>query len=662
MVGPAPATEPDDEPGQAQDIERRLEAAAEAARVGLWSSEIDSPLPRWNRRMFELFGLDPLAGPLALEDWLRRCVHHEDRQRVLDTVLDWWRHREGPVEMEFRIVRPSDGVHRWLLVRGELDRRRKRRAEGVAMDVTLQHETLRQLHDTVERMTLTAEALGLGTWETDLRSNQITWDAQMFALRGVNSPTRVLGTAEIASYLHPDERTTVMAEQFDRLRERRAWRREFRVLWPDGTVRWITSHSVPVLDEQGRELRRIGVNWDSTEAHAALQAHHEREVAVAESQAKSQTLSRISHELRTPLNAMLGFTQLLRERDAELDPARRDSWLGHIELAGRHLLALIDDVLELSRAQGGELPPLRQPVAWAELVSSTLPLLAADAAAQQVSLRTGTLDGVVLADPVRLRQVLLNLLSNAIKYNRPGGWVEVTSRPAGANVELHVADNGIGIAPAQLQQAFEPFNRLGAERSAVIGSGLGLAVVKSLVTQLGGQVEADSAPGQGSRFTVVLPAAPEARDDSAPPPPEPAGAATTAALTPAGTPAAPSRVLYIEDNPVNALLVSELFTFRPSVLLEVVAEGRAGVRRALEWLPDLILVDLQLPDIDGLEVLQALRADPRTAASICIVLSANANPADRQAALAAGFSDYWTKPIDFKRFLADVGRWLGRPL
>ena len=216
---------PDGDAGQALDIARRLEAAAEAARVGLWSSEIDSPLPSWNRRMYELFGLDPLAGPLGLEDWLRRCVHHDDRQRVLDTVIGWWRYGDGPMEMEFRIVRPSDGVQRWLLVRGELDRRRKRRAEGVAMDVTLQHETLRQLHDTVERMTLTAEALGLGTWETDLRTNQITWDAQMFTLRGVTSATRVIGTAEIASYLHPDERTPVMADQFQRLRERQGWRR-----------------------------------------------------------------------------------------------------------------------------------------------------------------------------------------------------------------------------------------------------------------------------------------------------------------------------------------------------------------------------------------------------------------------------------------------------
>ncbi len=650
---------PDGDAGQALDIARRLEAAAEAARVGLWSSEIDSPLPSWNRRMYELFGLDPLAGPLGLEDWLRRCVHHDDRQRVLDTVIGWWRSGDGPMEMEFRIVRPSDGVQRWLLVRGELDRRRKRRAEGVAMDVTLQHETLRQLHDTVERMTLTAEALGLGTWETDLRTNQITWDAQMFTLRGVTSATRVIGTAEIASYLHPDERTPVMADQFQRLRERQGWRREFRVMWPDGTVRWITSHSVPVLDEQGREARRIGVNWDSTEAHAALQALHEREVAVAESQAKSQAMSRISHELRTPLNAMLGFTQLLRQRDAELDPARRERWLGHIELAGRHLLALIDDVLELSRAQGGELPQVRQPVAWAEIVASTLPLMAADAAAQGVELRQGRLDGVVLADPVRLRQVLLNLLSNAIKYNHRGGWIEVASRSCAAGVELQVADSGIGIAPAVLQQAFEPFNRLGAERSGIVGSGLGLAVVKTLVAQMDGQVEARSQPGQGSVFTVTLPAA---ADPAAAGP----GLATAneppAPQAPAGTAGAPARVLYIEDNPVNALLVSELFTFRPSVTLEVVAEGRQGVRRALDFRPDLILVDMQLPDIDGLEVLRALRANPATAGVCCVVLSANANPVDREAALAAGFTDYWTKPIDFTRFLADVGRCIGRAI
>jgi len=642
------------------DIARRLEAAAEAARIGLWSSEVGSALPSWNRRMYELFGLDPGASPLPLEAWLERCVHPDDRQSLQAQVLDWWRRGEGGFEIEFRIVRPSDGVQRWLLVRGDLDRddsRQARRAEGVAMDITQQHETLRQLRETVERLTLTASALGLGTWETDLRSGRIHWDAQMFRLRGIESPGRVIATDEVAGCLHPEERPRVMADQFQSLRERQPWRREFRVLWPDGTVRWVTSHSVPMFDELGLEVRRIGVNWDSTDAHSAAQAVREREVAVAESQAKSQAMSRISHELRTPLNAMLGFTQLLRSDEVDADPEQRARWLGHVEEAGRHLLALIDDVLELSRAQVTEVRVVRQPVAWAAFVDTTLPLVAADAELRQVELRRGALPGVVAADPVRLRQVLLNLMSNAIKYNRPGGWVELSSEVVGAEVRLDVADSGIGIAPQALRHAFEPFNRLGAESSGVAGSGLGLAVVKALVEHMDGRVEAHSQPGQGSRFSVTLPAAAEEAciPDAAPP-------AAPLPVAPQADCQAPARVLYIEDNPVNALLVSELFSRRPGVRLEVAKDGRSGVRRAIEQVPHLVLVDMQLPDIDGLAVLRALRADPATADVCCVALSANANPADRQAALAAGFADYWTKPFDFGRFLAAVGALVGRTI
>jgi signal transduction histidine kinase len=495
---------------RALEAARRLEAAAEAARIGLWSTTPDSPVPVWSGRMARLLGLEAHSQPLPLSTWLQRCLHADDRARVQAQILAWWRRGQGRLETEFRIVRPSDGALRWLLMRGDVARRGAdalRLAEGVLMDTTEQHHTLRQLRQTVERMSMTTSALGLGTWEADPLHRQTTWDAQMFRLRGVESPARPVTRADIASFVHPDDRAQTMAVQAAQLLDGEPWHREFRVMRPDGQVRWITSQSVMLLDEHGVEDRRIGVNWDSTDTHVAAEALRQRERALAESQAKSAAMSRISHELRTPLNAVLGFTQLLRSTQGTIDNDRRDRWLAHIEDAGRHLLALIDDVLDLSRAEVGELRLTTQALPLAAFVEATLPLLAGEAQAAQVVLCCGQLPGTVLADPVRLRQVLINLVSNAIKYNRPDGRVTISSDPLGAMLALRVVDNGLGIATDQLTHAFEPFNRLGAEATAVAGSGIGLAIVKVLVEHMGGTVTVNSQLGFGSEFVVSLPAA-----------------------------------------------------------------------------------------------------------------------------------------------------------
>jgi CheY-like chemotaxis protein/anti-sigma regulatory factor (Ser/Thr protein kinase) len=270
------------------------------------------------------------------------------------------------------------------------------------------------------------------------------------------------------------------------------------------------------------------------------------------------------------------------------------------------------------------------------------------------------LGGAVLGDAVRLRQVLLNLLSNAIKYNRAGGSVviEAHAESAGAGPEicLRVTDTGRGMSAQQLRHAFEPFNRLGVEREGIEGTGIGLSIVKALVDRMGGRVAVRSEPARGSVFEVRLPQADESDPLTTLSPPDsldgmPAPTATRAART--------GRLLYIEDNPVNVLLVSELVAMRPGLRLDVAADGEDGVARAIELRPDLILVDMQLPGIDGHEVRRRLRLDLRTASIPCIALSANAMPEDIERALQAGFADYWTKPLDFKAFMASIDALFG---
>jgi signal transduction histidine kinase/CheY-like chemotaxis protein len=436
----------------------------------------------------------------------------------------------------------------------------------------------------------------------------------------------------------------------------RATNQEFRVVWPDGTVRWLATRSTPVRDENGRTVRRIGINWDVTDAREAAASREERLLAQRESQAKSRFLARISHELRTPLNAVLGFSQLLL---AETAPGQRpdpDSWrrrVEHVQASGEHLLALIDDVLELSSLESGELPLSLQAVALAPLVHTTLPLVELLAQAHDVTLQLGALDGWVLADPVRLRQVLLNLLSNAIKYNRRGGRVTVDTETQGGWLLLRVQDSGRGLSEDQLRHLFEPFNRLGADHEGIAGTGIGLAIVQASVQHMGGSVAVTSRLGAGSCFELSLQRA------DAPLPPQPVFAEGD--LLPPARLQPGSQLLYIEDNEVNLLLVSELRRQRPALQFLSATDGASGVAVARARQPVLILLDMQLPDMDGHEVLRRLRADPATAAIRCIALSANAMPEDIRHALATGFDDYWTKPLDLQAFLRSIDALFGRP-
>ena len=645
-------TEVYDLAASALDSARRLEALADAARIGVWSYSLDQDLPVWNARMYSLFGLDPDGGVLPFGALVERCIHPEDRTQIQEAVRSWWRGGEGELSIEFRVLPVGDGETRALLIRGSIYTTSPdgaRRAEGVTIDITDRQRTLRELSNTVERMKLTARVLSLGTWTIKPNQTATKWDEQMFALRGVVSPARMIEPDEIASFVHPEDRQAIMKSQREQISGVQSWKLSYRVVWPDGQIRWIDSHSVALFDERGRPDGRIGVNWDSTEVHLAAVAERERELAVAENRAKSQAMSRISHELRTPLHAVLGFTQLMQGAQEEADREKRVRWLEHVEHAGRHLLAMIDDVLELTAVEAGELKLASEAVPYATLVSAALPLVTGLAKERGIRFKRGPLEGVARADPVRLRQVVLNLLTNAVKYNRPEGEVRLWTEQEGSVVALHVADTGIGIPADRLGQIFEPFNRLGAENSGVQGSGIGLAIVKVLVESMDGQIQVRSESGEGSEFIVRLPGAGPREAAALFARPGAAGQVGSAFRPHPGV-----RILYIEDDPVNAQLVRAILEQRPELTLVIAESGYRGLEILKSARFDLVLLDMKLPDIDGFGVLRLMRADPRSATIRCVVLSANATPDDLAAARAAGFVDYWTKPINVERFLQNI--------
>jgi signal transduction histidine kinase/CheY-like chemotaxis protein len=385
------------------------------------------------------------------------------------------------------------------------------------------------------------------------------------------------------------------------------------------------------------------VETHDRERHERARARRAEETAAAANRAKSEFLSRMSHELRTPLNGILGFAQLL-ELDARTAEQRES--IEHILKGGRHLLALINEVLDIARIEAGRLSLSLEPVHARDVVHGALDLVRPQAAARGIQLpQTVACDTYVMADRQRLQQVLLNLLSNAVKYNRPGGAVSITCDPGSSDrVRLTVADDGPGIAPHLMPRLFTPFDRLDAQELSVEGTGLGLALSRGLAELMGGTLRAESTVGEGSRFTIELPAAecPTRELDR-----------TAAALElETTTPGARGTVLYVEDNLSNLRLVERIVVRRPGVTLLSAMQGRRGLELARDHRPEVILLDLHLPDMSGQDVLAQLRADPATREIPVAILSADATPSQASRLLQNGAHAYLTKPLVVSQFLA----------
>ncbi|MCS0583374.1 ATP-binding protein [Massilia pinisoli] len=386
-------------------------------------------------------------------------------------------------------------------------------------------------------------------------------------------------------------------------------------------------------------------------------ANSELELAIEEArnanQAKSAFLSSMSHELRTPLNAILGFAQILASNDMPTTPEQKQEFAGHILKSGRHLLTLINEILDLAKVEAGAVSLSMEPVPLADVLAECQGMIAPLAAIRGVRvLFPDAPTARVQADRTRLKQVLLNLLSNAVKYNRDGGAVVVDcAQPAPQRLRLSVQDTGMGLSPEQVASLFQPFNRLGQEAGTQEGTGIGLVVTRRLVELMGGEIGVTSSPGVGSVFWIELACVDlgaAAATAAETPPVAHAGAAPARADRVSA--ASPATVLYIEDNPANLKLVQEIVRFRPDLRLVCAPDGHFGLSLARSHLPDVILMDLNLPGLSGFEVLAQLRREPDTARIPAIAVSANAMRADIDRALAAGFARYLTKPIDIGQF------------
>jgi PAS domain S-box-containing protein len=434
---------------------------------------------------------------------------------------------------------------------------------------------------------------------------------------------------------------------------------------PDGSFeeRHWSPVNTPVLDERGRVRFVIHRVEDVTE-FVRLQTEgslmemelvrRSRELQTANEElltanaAKTAFLSRMSHELRTPLTAIRGFSELLTH--ADIGPDQR-GWAELIVKASKHLATLVDDILDISRIEAGRFSISPEQVPLRPLVADVLELLQPLAARHAIMLNEPVMApgcGYAIADTERLKQVLTNLVVNAIKYNRPEGEVTIAVEPASEeSIRISVSDTGMGIPEDALGRLFVPFERLDAALSDVEGTGLGLALSRTLVEAMGGSIGVESTVGAGSRFWCELlsgePAVVERAREEFP-------------LLAIREYAEERKVLYIEDTVTNVRLVEEILRRRPSVRLDAAMLGELGLELARERSPDLILLDLHLPDLGGEQVLERLRADPKTRDIPVIVLSADATGRQREPLLAAGALDYLTKPIAVNALLRAVDR------
>lgn len=576
------------------------------------------------------------------ENWLN-AIDSEDRDSVIAEATRAIARRDSELSSTYRVL-GGDGIQRWVYSTTRLTYSEEGNgtvsALGVLLDVTEGREAEKALRESEEMLRALFDASPDAIVVVDL-DGKIRLSSKAFdelAVQG-GSGAQELGLFDLVPADDLPELQRKMSQTLSGAIGSFVERLQFQS--GNGHWRILEGHGVALRDG-GDEATILLVLRDVTEqVDLEVRLTSATEVAENANLAKSEFLSRMSHELRTPLNSILGFAQLL-ELD-ELTGEQRDS-LAQIRRGGQHLLQLINEVLDIARIEEGRLALSREQVGIAEVVNEVCGLLRPLAETRKVDVSLvsdGRAGDMVLADRQRLRQILLNLVSNAIKYNRTGGSVVISYLLDEDVITISVADTGPGISPEQAELAFAPFERLGAETSEIEGTGIGLTLSRHLAEIMGGSLRLKSGP-EGSVFMLDLPYGGD-------------GVAQESALSVPASQLEKSglrsviRVLYVEDNMSNVQLIERALHRLDNVELRVCNQGRQGIMLARTLEPDLVLLDLHLPDIGGEEVLADLRSDELTKQIPVVILSADATDSQIRKLLASGANEYLTKPVEIER-------------
>ncbi|SCA57197.1 putative Histidine kinase [Candidatus Terasakiella magnetica] len=512
---------------------------------------------------------------------------------------------------------------------------------GAVRDISKRVRAENALKRSQERLRMSQQFAKIGTWDWHIEEDKLFWSDQVFPLLGIINDGVEERTQRFRDWVHPEDCDYVYQAFIKCFKKGEHFDCEHRVLWPDGTVRWVHEQGDVVRNTEGRAVRMVGVIHDVSEKkRREKELERARHAADDANQAKSEFLSRMSHELRTPLNAILGFAQLLGMSGKNPLVERQKSQVGQIVAAGNHLMDLINEVLDLARIEAGRLNLSLEPVDMASLMEECFDISESLAKDKDIDLHlNGALDISLWVDRTRLKQILLNILSNAIKYNELGGFVKFEAHQVDEHwVEFRVSDDGPGIRAEQKDQIFMPFNRLGAENSQIEGTGIGLTLTKQLVEAMGGTIGFDSIVDEGSTFWVRMPIATETEK-----------VAVEADVKQSELNEV-RKVLFVDDNNENRDVMTQFASMVNNLDMVVTNTGKSGLEIARDTAPDLIVLDINIDDMDGIELCKAIRQLPNMNSTPIFALSADKSQATIGRAMAAGFDEYLFKPIDLREF------------
>jgi len=524
-----------------------------------------------------------------------------------------------------------------------------------------------ELRKSEERLYRSQSFANIGTWDWNVVTGELYWSERIGPLFGYKSNVPETTYDNFLAAIHPEDRQKVIDAVNNCVEKGDEYNIEHRVVWPDGSVHWVLEKGNVLRSENGAPLHMLGVVQDINQLKNTqenlIKARDEAEKA---NKAKSQFLSSMSHELRTPMNAILGFGQLLKIESDNINESQNEN-IDEIIKAGRHLLELINEVLDLSKIESGRIDLFMEDIALEDVMAESLQIISPLAQKREIEIEFKQAGNEVSfdqfldyqtsikADRTRLRQILLNLLSNAVKYNRENGKIIIACESRKENKQrISITDTGAGLSKQQQEKLFTAFERMGAEQSEVEGSGIGLLITKKIVDLMEGEIGVNSEEGHGSTFWVELLGAGlssnmEGRNNNSEEDELNRGKKNIMLDN-------KKNVIYIEDNPANLRLVTQILSRSSGVELLTAPEPRLGIELAIEHLPDLILLDINLPGMNGYEVLSVLAQKEETKNIPVIAISANAMPQDLKKGREAGFTDYITKPIDVVELLETVDK------